>query len=382
MPRSYPTVRAALLVICLCLPSVVTAQQIQAQAPVLQPPADTPAVEPMTFEVGTRTGDPFASLPEGTIRISSFGERPVYSADGRKIAFLGKSYGDVFEYDVATGRTRNLTANFPHVGFLRAHYLPDGNMILLGPAENNGDRVRTRLTGIKLWFFDKSAAKAPVQLGPTVFEGIAVSRRSNLVAWTPAMDHAFVMASDATPGSSRPVMLGTVVVDAKGPRLENVREAFRREEADCTPEAQDFRDNDHELVHACYHPIYQIDALQFATITGIWGARLDRPQLIRYRAPLEGEYSEPEGISPDGSWELVECGQFDRSGLDICRLTLTPDSRDYRRVTRVLDYGRVKVSNPVVSPDGHFIAYQSGKAFEEAGVGHSIFLTPLKASNR
>jgi len=34
----------------------------------------------------------------------------------RKIAFIGKSYGDAYELNLATGAIRNLTAHAPHEG--------------------------------------------------------------------------------------------------------------------------------------------------------------------------------------------------------------------------------------------------------------------------
>lgn len=50
---------------------------------------------------------------EQTTRLSAFGEHPAYSLDGKRIAFIGKSYGDAFEIELATGKVRNLTVNFP-----------------------------------------------------------------------------------------------------------------------------------------------------------------------------------------------------------------------------------------------------------------------------
>jgi Tol biopolymer transport system component len=37
------------------------------------------------------------------------------------------------------------------------------------------------------------------------------------------------------------------------------------------------------------------------------------------------------------------------------------------------EYEGCKVSNPVISPDGRWIAFQSARGYEEAGVGHGIF---------
>jgi WD40 repeat protein len=342
---------------------------------------------PMQFDVGSRTGDPYANLPAGTVQISRFGERPAWSPDGKKLAFIGKSYGDAFEYDVATGAIRNLTSHYPHEGYLRVQYLPDRNLLLQGPDEPVTDRLRTRLSGVRLWFLDKTASRPAQYLDVSVLEGIAVSRRTNLIAWTPPQGPPG-WTPEAKPDETRAVYTGVVTVGKSGrARMTEVKTAFRRKLSECTPEPQDFRDQDRELVHACYRLNSLINAdrptaEQKGTNSGVWGARLDSGSLVRYRRAMTGEYSEPEGISPDGAWTLVECGQTDASGLDICRLGLTPDSTDYRRLTHVLDYGRWKASNPVVSPDRHWVAFQSGRAFDEPGVGRGIFIMPLRPEDR
>jgi hypothetical protein len=361
-----------------------------AAALVPEPPllraSPTPIGAPMRFEFGIKEGDPFANLPAGAVQISRFGERPAFSPDGRKLAFIGKSYGDAYEYDFASGAIRNLTAHYPHEGYLRVHYLPDGNLLLMGPLEAVSDRSRTRLSGIRLWFLEKGLRGPAQYLDVSVLEGIAVSRRRNLIAWGPPQGPPF-WSSAAKPGETRTIYTGVVTVNGGRAKMTDVKPAFRRELSDCTPEPQDFRDGDRELIHACYRLNSLINANnpaaeQEGTNSGVWGARLDAGTLVRYRAAFSGEYAEPEGISPDGSWTIVECGRTDVSGLDLCRLTLTPDSPDYRRLTHVLDYGGWKVSNPVVSPDGRSIAFQSGRAHEEHGVGHGIFVMPLHAIDR
>ena len=47
-------------------------------------------------------------------------------------------------------------------------------------------------------------------------------------------------------------------------------------------------------------------------------------------------------------------------------------------MTRWDDTPGYKASNPVVSPDGKSIAFQSARSNEPAGLGHGIFLMELK----
>lgn len=90
-------------------------------------------------------------------------------------------------------------------------------------------------------------------------------------------------------------------------------------------------------------------------------------------------YDEPEGIFPDGRATLVECDAQNREGpghIDLWKLALD-GSGSYTRLTHFSDYPDYKCSNPVVSDDGRFVAFQMGRAGEAAGVGHGLFLLDL-----
>lgn len=141
-------------------------------------------VDVADFRIGSKPGNPTFDLPSNMRLLSAFGERPVFSPDGTRIAFIGASYGDAYEMDLKTGAVRNLTAHAPHNGFLRVHYLADGNFILMGPRVMGPDRESTRNAHIELFWLDAAATRAPVALERTAFEGIAVSPRTNLLAWS------------------------------------------------------------------------------------------------------------------------------------------------------------------------------------------------------
>ena len=47
-------------------------------------------------------------------------------------------------------------------------------------------------------------------------------------------------------------------------------------------------------------------------------------------------------------------------------------------MTRWGDYPGYKASNPVVSPDGSTIAFQSARNTDAAGVGYGIFLLKVR----
>ena len=64
--------------------------------------------------------------------------------------------------------------------------------------------------------------------------------------------------------------------------------------------------------------------------------------------------------------------------IDIWKLKLEPNSRDFTRVTHWGEYRGYKASNPVVSPDGRRIAFQSARSKDPAGVGYGIFVMDVK----
>jgi DNA-binding beta-propeller fold protein YncE len=109
--------------------------------------------------------------------------------------------------------------------------------------------------------------------------------------------------------------------------------------------------------------------------TDVCGVDLVSKKVVNYsKAP--GQYDEPEGIFPDGQFTLVECDKQNRQGsghVDLWKLKLD-GSGQYERLTYFSDYPGYKASNPVVSDDGKFIAFQMAKAREAAGIGHGLFV--------
>jgi hypothetical protein len=95
-----------------------------------------------------------------------------------------------------------------------------------------------------------------------------------------------------------------------------------------------------------------------------------------------GTYNEAEGIFPDGKYTLVEADrQVDELGgdrgmrnIDIWKLKLDGTGKDFQRLTRFNNFEGGKASNPVVSGDGRFMAFQFANTADEAGVGYGILI--------
>jgi Tol biopolymer transport system component len=316
---------------------------------------------------GTRQGSPEDNLPPDITRLTHFGERASWSPDGKRIAFMEKSFGDAFEVEVATKHIRLLT-HYPHPGFLRVQFLPNGDYFLIG-ARTFTDISTTRSRDQEMWILkgDAKPGDHAVPLEHKISEGVAISRTSLKIAWSNTRGQY----PDRFQQGESAIYTADIVYDGGRATLTNEKEILRAKGPDCTLEAQDFRRNDTELIYTCYRS-------PFADVLGI---DLNTGKTTVYRK-LPGEYNEVEGIFPDGQYALVESSreqiEHNSNYIDIWKLKLEPNSPDFTRVTRWGEYAGFKASNPVVSPDGKRIAFQSARSKDPAGVGYGIFVMDLK----
>ncbi len=321
---------------------------------------------------GQKPGSPEANLPPNITQLTGFGERASWSPDGRRIAFISRSFGDAFEIDLETRLTRLLTGHFLHKGFLRVQYLPNGDYFLIG-ARTFEDIRTTRARDQEMWVMKADARTPPVPLDHRISEGVAISRTRLKIAW--ANGHGQYPQQF----KERESALYTADIEYQDgvPELVNKKEVLRSSGPECSLEAQDFRRDDTELIYSCYRENPR------GIKADVMGVNLETGKVTAYRK-IDGEYNEPEGISPDGRWTLVESSRDqgpDRQNdhfIDLWKLRLEPASADFVRLTRWGDYQGYKASNPVVSPDGNWIAFQSARNDEPAGVGHGIFLLDLR----
>ncbi len=322
---------------------------------------------PAKFQIGGKDGSPLDHLPPNMRVISAFGERPVISPNGKKIAFIGQTLGDAFEYDIATGETRNLTSHMPHKGWMRIHYLKDGSYILAGPRNPGATPLETRMSDIELFWMDAGAKRPAVPLNQFVFEGIASSREANRIAWAALSPRKGPVTNLFTDRSTALNVGDIVVVNGVG-KLVNIRTIKAPPSIGCLFEAQDFLPGDVGVTVPCYGP----------KSTKVLSIALADGQITTYPTPPD-LYGEIEGMFPDGKRSLVECGNDSKSGNDLCLLELTPNNPRYTRLTHALDYGIYKFADPTVSPDGRLIAFQAGFGDDAPGVGRGLLLMELPA---
>lgn len=314
--------------------------------------------------------NPADELPASIRRLTHFGERADWSHDGRKILFLEKTFGDVYEVEVESGIIRLLTAHYAHNGYTRALYLSNGDILLSGPPRldplNRGDaRIQCELSVL-----DQGGRKRAVALGTKCSEGPAVSRRRLHFAWT----HVSAQYPDRMPRGSSLMQEADLVYEDGTPKLANTRLIIDSRELpfQCTLETQNFRPPDErELTFSTYR--YQG--------TEVFGIDLVTKKLTNHsNAP--GQYDEPEGVFPDGRFTLVESDRQNHQGsthVDLWKLALD-GSGMMERLTFFSEYPGYKASNGVVSDDGRFVAFQLAKSTDDAGVGYGIFVLDLHAA--
>ena len=129
---------------------------------------------------------PVDELPPHIRRVTHFGERADWSHDGKRILFLAKTFGDVYEVELATGVIRPVTHHYFHAGYTRALYLANGDILLSGaPIFDPKNPWKSRHEDqAELWVLKKDRSGPAVPLGEGCSEGPAVSRRHMLIAWT------------------------------------------------------------------------------------------------------------------------------------------------------------------------------------------------------
>lgn len=324
--------------------------------------------------VGLRAadGDPRDQLPPHITRLTWFGERADWRHDGKRFVFLSRTFGDVYEYELATRRITPVTDHFKHFGFVRALYLSNGDVLLSGPKDNfdrtnKEDRQRARDSSY-LYVLDKSFTRPPVPLGVQCNEGPAVSRTRLRIAWTHGeQDH---------------ISTGDIVYENGVPSLVNRQLVLRTSDfpAGQRPrkwiETQNFiPPDDTQLTVTGYelNDSENTDTFLFDIAT----RRLTNLSRTAHR------YEEAEGVFPDGRSTLVESAEIERRWplVDLYRLWLDGSGRK-QRLTYFTDFKGWKAAEGTVSDDGRYMLFQDGRGGMESGQGFSIYLYDLGKAGR
>ena len=313
-----------------------------------------------------KSAQPLDHLPPQIEVLTHFGERADISPDNSRIAFMDKSFGDAFVIDLKTRVIRCLTCSVPGAAFLRVMHFTSGDYLLIGP-QSFSDIHESRTKDNQLWFLSKAPGSKPQPLGEKMSEGAAISKRDLKIAYsvTAAQD------SSLAPEESR-LFVADVRLANAGAQLTNKKIVYQSHSKACTIEAQDFYDSDKKMTFTCYEPNHLASVMSIDLETG----------KVENMSKAPGTYNECEGIYPDGLYTNVEAdrqveqlgGEHGSRNIDIWKLRLDGTGKNFERLTHFNDYEGFKASNPVVSTDGRFMAFQIAQTKDEAGVGYGIML--------
>src|SRR5690242_10980083 len=313
-----------------------------------------------------KSGNPLDHLPKNIEVLTHFGERADISPDNQRIAFMDKSFGDACVIDLKTRIIRCVTCNVPGAAFLRIMHLVSGDYILIGP-QHFSDIHGSRRADNELWFLSKQPGSKPVRFNQKMSEGAALSKKSMQISYsvTPAQDPSL-------PAGHSQLFVATIETSGATPQLTKKRMVYESKSNACTIEAQDFFDNDKKMTFTCYEPQHLASAMTIDLASG----------KVENMSKAPGTYNECEGIYPDGQYTNVEGdrqvaelgGDHGSRNIDIWKLRLDGTGKDFKRLTHFNDYDGFKASNPVVSTDGRFMAFQVAHPADEAGVGYGILL--------
>jgi hypothetical protein len=355
------------------LPSILNSAKL-AESPMLNPSLCSQGILAIAVAFNSLAADnpsrpeiernPAESLPPWIQRLTWFGERADWSHDGKRIVFVEKTFGDVYEVEIATRTLRPVTHHYAHNGYTRALYLSNGDVLLSGPERLDPLKPGDARTQCWLSVLEKSFVKPPVPLGTKCSEGPAVSRRRLHLAWT----HVSAQYPTEMPAGTSRMLEADLVYEHGKPKLTNQRVIIESRDLPfkCTMETQNFvPPTESQLTFSTYG--YQgTDVAVVDLKTGQVTNLTDSP----------AEYDEPEGIFPDGQYTLVECDRQNKQGwrfIDIWKLHL--GGKGYNeRLTFFSDFKGYKASNPAVSDNGRFMAFQMARTTDEAGIGYGIFV--------
>jgi Tol biopolymer transport system component len=198
-------------------------------------------------------------------------------------------------------------------------------------------------------------------------EGMAISKKGMKIAFSQV--HA--QAPELPAGASR-LVVADLVINNGTPSLTNQKVVYESPDRNCSIEAQDFFDNDSKMTFTCYEP---------KGLASVMTIDLNTNKVINHSiAPAT--YNECEGVFPDGKFTLVEAdrqcdwlgGNRGAGNIDIWKLRLDGTGKNFTRLTNFNDYEGGKASNPVVSTDGKYMAFQFANTADPAGVGYGLLL--------
>jgi hypothetical protein len=291
----------------------------------------------------------------------------------------------VYEIELSSRALRPLTHHFHHPGFLRAFYLSNGDLLLVGPRPEHAANPEQARANSELWVMRGDLSAPPTPLGVGLLEGPAVSRRSLRIAWTSG-------AQSPRPGdvpAELSVETGEIEYAGGVPRIAGRRRLLELRALGPDAlflETQAWRPpRDAELIF--YAAFRRAGGCPAWSCMDPMGIDVASGALTDYAART-GQHGEVEGIFPDGRRILVERedGVLDQQAdpvaafhaTDIWALPLDGEA-PIERLTWFAKRPGQGASNGVVSDDGRRLAFQFKRRGPNrmAGSGDGILVMEL-----
>ncbi len=324
----------------------------------------------MTIQSGINIPNVLDDPPPLHYKLLGHGERPYWTPDGERIAFIESNYGDACEIALETRKVRDLTKGLgKHHSFLRVLVLSNGDYLLIGPKEFK-DRDISRRVESELWVLDKNCKTPPKPLGRRIFEGCGVS--------TLAPRIAYGVTGRNDPSLGRPDIyechVTEIVYGSDGPELGQDR-VFYRASGVARPEPQDFRHDDTEVIMAEYIGNRKEDPENWKCV--VKGVKIETSEVRTYIDEPQ-VHNECEGIFPDHE-NICLASTCDGSPqpLDFYKLKLDGSGRRVRMSQ--FNSPLWRATNPNVSPDGKWVAFMVTLRTDESGYGRGLGLLDLEA---
>ena len=305
---------------------------------------------------------PADQLPSHITQLTDFGQRAEWSLDGKYLYFVDRAGGEVWRVNIDSKQTQQITQPEDRPdghGYYRVVALANGDLLLGGGAERHHLYFR---------ILDGSLTHPPRTIaGEALDEGPAVSRKTMKIAWT-LPGQRQIYAGEIAYDRGKPqivnkrLIVDSVVVTTTGERFADILES------------QNWRPpQEEELIFSQYQ---RGDAFRSETM----GINLTTGDIINY-SQSPATYEEPEGIFPDGESTLMESDKHHPTSgtntIEVYRLALDSTGQHYQRLTFFSKVPGFRASNPVVSDDGRYIAFQGSHAESNAGAGCGLYLFDL-----
>ena len=312
-------------------------------------------------------------LPSYIRKIQSYGERVDFNFDASKIIYVTQPCGEVEELDLSTGEITQITSGLSrkkNVGFFRCSYLVNGELLLTGG-----------LSRRECTFFIVSKDRQKLtKIDEPCWEGAAVSRTSMNVAWTP--NHIVLYKAELKYKEGVPF-------------FDNKEEVLTTSDSfPIIPDYQNRKTNPGQSLKTYIEPQNFIPGQEHILTFTHYGKEpyhaetltinLNSKEINHLTKDSNGKLfdAEPEGAFPNGGYTCLEStflNEKGQHGCEILRMKVDGSEPPVRLTYFSKIWNRFKATNPVISDDGKWMAFQHGIMWDSvAGKGYGLYLMDLE----